>query len=136
MNTGAARYAMSDPNAFIGYENYFAKAVFELGLPGLVLVVSLFLSIIAAGYMSTKRIQLPALRCSASSLLVFFIIMFANSFKRWQIDLDPVNVYYWLFAGLMLKLPILDSLTGEQAADSGVGAVPAVALPALTASAL
>jgi hypothetical protein len=31
-----------------------------------------------------------------------------NSFKGWLIDLDPVNVYFWLFAGMLLKMSVRD----------------------------
>ena len=43
----------------------------------------------------------------SNAILAFLIIMFLNSFKGWQMDLDPVNVYYWLFVGLLLKMPVL-----------------------------
>jgi hypothetical protein len=107
-NTGAARYAVLDPSLFIAIENYYAKAAYELGIPGVLVVVALFLAIIVAGLRARRTTTLPAFRCCSSALLTFAIIMFLNSFKGWQIDLDPINVYYWLFAGLLLKLPVLE----------------------------
>jgi hypothetical protein len=37
--------------------------------------------------------------------------MALNSFKGWQIDLDPINVYFWVFSGFLLKLGYLDKLS-------------------------
>jgi cell division protein FtsW (lipid II flippase) len=110
-DTGAARYAMNDPSGFIGLENYFAKAAIELGIAGLIVVICLFLTIIVLGYRAERRMKDdPSLRCCGTSILAFLLVMFVKSFKGWQIDLDPINVYYWLFAGLMLRLPSLAAI--------------------------
>ena len=50
--------------------------------------------------------------CSAA-LLAFLITMALNSFKGWLVDLDPINVYFWVFSGVLAKLPFLDSRPGE-----------------------
>ena len=114
-NTGAARYALADPDAFIGIENYYAKAAYELGIPGLLVVAGLFLTIMFIGLQARRRMLTPDLRCAANALLAFLVAIFLSSFKGWQIDLDPVNVYYWLFAGVLLKLPVLEeSLLWQQ----------------------
>jgi hypothetical protein len=106
-NTGAARYALNDPSAFVGIENYYAKSLYELGLAGGLIVAALFLAIIVVGFKVRAGAKLAEFRCWASALLAFFLVMFLNSFKGWLLDLDPVNVYYWVFCGLLLKLPIL-----------------------------
>jgi hypothetical protein len=114
-NTGAARYALVDPDAFKGIENYYAKAAYELGMPGLLVVAGLFLTIIFISLKARRRMRTPDLRCGANALLAFLVAIFLSSFKGWQIDLDPVNVYYWLFAGILLKLPVLEeSLLWQQ----------------------
>ncbi|MHB1407222.1 MAG: hypothetical protein ACYCV0_16745, partial [Desulfitobacteriaceae bacterium] len=107
MNTGAARYAFANPNAFMAFENYYAKAVNELGIPGLIIVGLLFISLIVYGYKAHRRIHDKKLRACSAALLAFIITMAINSFKGWQIDLDPINVYFWLFSGILLKLPYL-----------------------------
>lgn len=106
-NTGAARYAVSDPTVFIGIENYYAKAVVELGIPGLLVVVGLFVVVIVAGFGAHRSAASPVYRSCSSAFLAFAIIISLNSFKGWLIDLDPLNVYYWLFAGILLKLSVL-----------------------------
>jgi hypothetical protein len=109
-NTGPARYAFMDPKSFIAIENYYAKAAYELGLPGLFLVVSLFLSLVFLGYRSHRKLRRAPLRACSAGLLAFLVVMVLNSFKGWLVDLDPVNIYFWVFAGILLKLPALDSI--------------------------
>ena len=110
MNTGAARFAVLDPSVLSGVENYYAKAVIELGISGLILVVGLFLSLIIYGHSTFRRLKDKGLRSAAAAILAFIITIVLNSFKGWQIDLDPINVYFWFFAGILLKLKCLDIL--------------------------
>jgi O-antigen ligase len=112
-NTGPARYAFPDPSLFEALENYYAKATYELGIPGLLLIVGLFGLLIHQGFQARRRVQDRTLRACASALLAFFITIALSSFKGWPIDLDPTNVYFWVFAGLLLKLPYLDSPPAE-----------------------
>ena len=116
-NTGPARYAFTDPDLFIRVESYYAKAIYELGVLGFLIVLGLFISVILEGYRSHQRISDPRLRACSAALLAFLIIVALNSFKGWQIDLDPINVYFWLFSGFLLKLPYLARHPAEHPAQ-------------------
>lgn len=108
MNTGPARFAFYNPSSFIAFENYYAKAVYELGIPGLIIVIGLFLSLIVLGYKVQRNIKNPGLRSCSVAILAFIITIALNSFKGWQIDLDPINVYFWVFTGFLFKIEYLD----------------------------
>jgi hypothetical protein len=43
------------------------------------------------------------------------------SFKAWLLDLDPVNVYFWFFAGVLASLPALDRLREDALERSAIG---------------
>ncbi len=123
MNTGPARYAFDDPLEFVAFENYYAKAVYELGILGLVVVVVLFSALVVYGYQSSRRIRDEGLRSCAAAILAFIVTMELNSFKGWQMDFDPINVYFWLFAGVLFKLeyltPYLESQRDQPALYRG-----------------
>lgn len=104
MNTGPARHAFSDPSVFNPIENYYAKASYELGLIGLVVVLVLFLEIIFIGLRTHRRIRHERLKSSSGAILAFCIVIVVGSLKGWQIDIDPINVYFWLFAGIQIGL--------------------------------
>jgi len=114
-NTGPARYALSDPGSFFALENYYAKAVYELGIPGLMLILALFGALIWQGFRLRWQLQDPALRPYAAALLGFFVTIALNSFKGWLMDLDPINVNFWIFAGVMAKLSDFDARGTERA---------------------
>ena len=110
MNTGPARHAFEnyDYESFGVIENYYAKAIYELGLIGLVLVLGLFLSVIGQGIIQHIKIKNREVKSCSAALLGFLTVVAATSLKGWQIDIDPINVYFWLFAGILLKLKYLD----------------------------
>lgn len=124
MNTGPARYAFDDPDSFIGIENYYAKAAVELGVMGLLIVIVLFLILIKCGYKIYRRLRDPGLRSCSAAILAFIVTMVLNSFKGWQIDLDPINVYFWVFSGFLLKLGYFDTSTEIPAHQERADSIP------------
>ncbi len=116
-NTGAARYAFENPDLFVAYENYYAKLAYELGLLGLILYVTFELSVLWQGVKllrSSRGRQVDVV----AGLLAFFVTMFLNNFKGWQMDLDPINVYFWLFLGLLWSLRARKQVAGSAARDA------------------
>ncbi|MGB6198959.1 MAG: hypothetical protein WBF35_05360 [Candidatus Acidiferrales bacterium] len=107
-NTGSARYALERPEFFRAIENYYAKAAYELGALGLLLLIAIFVALLVLGSRILKRLRDPALHATGAALLAFLIVAMLYSFKTWLLDLDPVNVYFWLFAGMLACLPALD----------------------------
>lgn len=99
-NTGAARFAFDHPDLFFIYENYYAKVAYELGLLGLFVYVAFELTVLwhAVKLLRSSRGQQADV---VAGLLAFFVVIFLNNFKGWQMDLDPINVYFWLFLGLL-----------------------------------
>jgi hypothetical protein len=108
MNTGAARYALSGTESFLPLESYYAKAVREMGVLGLILIVALFVICMATGLSIHRRLTDKGLRGCAAAITAFIFIMALNSFKGWQMDLDPINVYFWVFTGILFKLPYVE----------------------------
>jgi hypothetical protein len=120
-NTGSARYALERPEFFRAIENYYAKTAYELGALGLVLLVAVFIALLVLGFRTLKRLRDPALRATAAALLGFLIVAMLCSFKAWLLDLDPVNVYFWFFAGVLASLPALDRLREDALERSAIG---------------
>lgn len=46
-------------------------------------------------------------RIYGAALWVFILFISYNTYY-YPLDVDPVAVYYWFFAGILLKLPVLD----------------------------
>jgi hypothetical protein len=124
MNTGAARHVMSAVAAarFEPVESYYARAIIELGIPGFLAVVSLFAAIAVKGFACLLRTSDRALKSCAAAALAYLLVIIFHSLKGWQIDADPVNVYFWLFVGILFRLP---EIAPARAADSAPHAVAA-----------
>jgi hypothetical protein len=105
-NTGPARFVTPDETT-VTLENYYAKAVMELGLLGLTAVVLLFMTILVVGFRRTHALKDPIAKAYANSFLAFLIISIINGWKASYLDIDPLNVYFWLYAGLLLRIPTM-----------------------------
>jgi hypothetical protein len=119
IDSSGSRYAFSDQKLFqaVGgtwYESWYAKVVLELGLLGLVLVALLFGSIIARGFRDRATLRDPRLRAVSAALLAFLVWSLVGALKGQYMDFDPINVYVWLLAGVLAKIPALDRQTDSE----------------------
>jgi hypothetical protein len=115
MSTGPARYAvdlLGLTSGFVGFEGFYAKTIVEIGVPGLIIVVALFTSLLIAGYRTFGRLHDRALRAFGAGILAFLFLEVVYLVKGAFLDIDPLNVYFWLFAGILMKLPKLDAIEG------------------------
>ena len=64
-------------------------------------------NLVVVTFICYRSVKTPSIRSFGSGFWVFiFIISF---FPYWYpLDTDPVAVYYWFFAGVILKLPAID----------------------------
>jgi len=109
MDTNPARYGLADSSAFRWLsENYYAKAVYELGIVGFVILVVLFLTILRKGWSGYRVLRDPVLRTFSAAFLAYFAVIMIDCTKAQPLDIDPLNVYFWVFAGLSAKLISLD----------------------------
>ena len=88
-------------------EGYYAKAIIELGLLGLFIVLAIMVSITVYALGIHRATRDPMARSCSAAITGFVIIMAVHSFKGWQVDLDPINVWYWVLVGLLFRLPEL-----------------------------
>ncbi len=111
-STGAARHAFGEPDAspesYLVFENYYAKAAYELGVPGLLVVIALYLALGFVGFRSHRLVRTGPLRACSAALVSFLLVVMLMGLKGYLIDLDPINVYFWIFAGVLAKLPLLE----------------------------
>ncbi|HKO06868.1 MAG TPA: hypothetical protein VJ487_04065 [Alphaproteobacteria bacterium] len=113
-DTGPARYAF--PNQYLpayslrfNFESYYTKSIVELGFPGLLAVFGVFGTLIFIGLRARSVLKSAELRTAAAAYTAFVAVMAVNSIKGWSMDIDPINTYFWMFAGILCKLPYLES---------------------------
>lgn len=89
------------------YETFHPKLIFEMGAVGLIAFMIFVTHLCFLAFRDWQRLKDTALRSFASGFWVFIFII--SYFPYWYpLDTDPVAVYYWLFAGVIFKLPQID----------------------------
>lgn len=103
--TNSAR-AMGDTQLI---ETYYPKVMYEIGPIGTVLFVVLVTSLTIACFRAFRSVKDKNIRGYGAVLWTFVLVISYNTYY-YPLDVDPVAVYYWFFAGIALKLPELDRL--------------------------
>lgn len=113
--TVAARHVGQTPlNAGV-VENTLAKIRFEAGLPGFVLFLVFLLAMIWSALRAPSLTRDTDLKWMGASCGVFIFINLVTAITGTPFDTSPSNVYIWLFAGFLARLPTLRA----PVADSG-----------------
>lgn len=89
-------------------ESWYVKVVLELGVPGLCLVGLLVATLVVGGVRRHRLVRDRRLRAVSAALLAFLLWILLYGLKGKYIDLDPANVYFWLFAGVLVRTWALD----------------------------
>ncbi|MGF1458363.1 MAG: hormogonium polysaccharide biosynthesis protein HpsL [Leptolyngbyaceae cyanobacterium] len=99
-------------------ETYHSKVLYETGVMGLIFMLVVYTAILIATFLAYRSIKDPNLRGYGASMFTF--VLFISYFPYYYpLDVDPVNVYYWLAAGICLKLPDIDRQERLQQSETG-----------------
>jgi len=122
-STLSARYALiGQIDDRIVVETWYGKVILELGFAGLLVTLALFAQLLGRSYQVRRRLVDSGLRAFSSAVLAFLIWNFIYMIKGGWIDIDPINVYFWLFAGMALRLSTLDR--ASSGADPAITSKP------------
>lgn len=128
-STGA-RYAfpnveLKTPTGGAVQEAWYVKAYLELGAFGLLVVIALLGTLLWRSFQVHRRLRDPRLKMVSAGILAFMGFVLLYNFKTQYFDLDPTNVYFWLFAGILMGLPRLERASPEAEAEPEPERVPA-----------
>ncbi len=88
-------------------ETYHPKIMAEIGIIGLLALVAFMTNLVVVTFKNYHSVKTPSIRSFGASFWVFILVI--TYFPYWYpLDTDPVAVYYWLFAGVLLKLPVIE----------------------------
>jgi hypothetical protein len=88
-------------------ETYYPKILHEIGPAGTLAFLALVTSLTIFTFKAYRSVKNRSFRSYGASFWVFILFISYNTYY-YPLDVDPVAVYYWLVAGLILKLPELD----------------------------
>ncbi|MGB3513345.1 MAG: hormogonium polysaccharide biosynthesis protein HpsL [Microcoleaceae cyanobacterium] len=88
-------------------ETYYPKLIYEIGPIGTIGFLILVTTITFTGFKAYRSVKDKNLRSFGASYWVFVLIISYNTYY-YPLDVDPVAVYYWYFAGIVFRLPEID----------------------------
>lgn len=90
-------------------ETYYPKVMYEIGILGTLLFVGLVTVVTLQCFKGYRSSRDSALRGYGAAFWVFVLVISYNTYY-YPLDVDPVAVYYWFFAGIILRIPEMDRL--------------------------
>ncbi len=96
-------------------ETYHPKLIYEIGPLGLFAALSVYTALTIATFKVYRATRDKNLRSYAASMWVF-VLFISYCPYYYPLDVDPVGVYYWLAAGIILKIPELERQEREKIA--------------------
>ncbi len=97
-------------------ETWFPKVIYEIGKPGLGLFLFMVTILTWETFKAYRSVKDRSLRNFGACFWVFILIISYQTYW-YPLDTDPVCVYYWLFAGITLKLPLIDKEEQKKAKE-------------------
>ncbi len=94
-------------------ETYYPKLLYELGYPGMLAFLATALHLTFITFKSYRSVKDKSLRGYGASFWVFILFISVNTYY-YPLDVDPVAVYYWFLAGVILKLPDIERQEEEK----------------------
>ncbi|WP_413199600.1 hormogonium polysaccharide biosynthesis protein HpsL [Nostoc piscinale] len=95
-------------------ETYYPKLIYEIGIFGVLGFLALVTTLTFTAFTTYRSIKNRNFRSYAASMWVFILFISYNTYY-YPLDVDPVSVYYWLGAGILFKLPVIDKQEKEDA---------------------
>jgi hypothetical protein len=90
-------------------ETYYPKLMYEIGPLGTLAFLLLVTVLTFVTFKTYRSLRNRNFRSYGASLWVFILFMSYNTYY-YPLDVDPVAVYYWFFAGVALKIPEIERL--------------------------
>jgi hypothetical protein len=88
-------------------ETYYPKLIYEIGILGTIAFLILVTALTIITFKAYRSGRDKTLRSYGAALWLFVCVMSFNTYY-YPLDVDPVAVYYWFFAGVVLKLPEIE----------------------------
>ena len=88
-------------------ETFYARLLYEIGWLGTLAFLGVVSLISFYSFKAYRAIRNFPLRNLGVCLWLFILLISYNTFY-YPLAVEPVNIYYWFFAGVLLKLPTIE----------------------------
>jgi hypothetical protein len=95
-------------------ETYYAKLLYEIGIVGFIAFMALVTILCILTFKAYLKVKNAALKHWGLCIWILLLFISFNPYY-YPLSVEPVSVYYWLFAGLLLKLPEISEKLEDEA---------------------
>ncbi|WP_179228592.1 hormogonium polysaccharide biosynthesis protein HpsL [Leptolyngbya ohadii] len=97
-------------------ETYYPKLIYEIGPWGTIAFLGVVTVLSFLCFKAYRSLRDPSLRGYGAAFWLFVLFISYNTYY-YPLDVDPVAVYYWFFAGVVLKLPQIEKQWQREALE-------------------
>jgi hypothetical protein len=101
--TSGARHVAGEEEIRL-IETYYAKLLYETGIVGFIAFMALVTILCILTFKAYLKVKNADLKHWGLCIWIFLLFISYNPYY-YPLSVEPVSIYYWLFAGLLLKLP-------------------------------
>jgi hypothetical protein len=105
-------------------ETYYPKLMYEIGVWGTLAFLAVVTVLTFLCFKAYRSVRDRSLRGYGSAFWLFVLFISYNTYY-YPLDVDPVAVYYWFFAGVVLKLPEIEKLVQRELEQESAAQPPA-----------
>jgi len=105
MGTNGSRYVLASHELPFRIEGWYGLTFLELGLAGLILIAIIWGVLLRRAWTGMRVSRRTTAEDLAVATFVILLCSVVNLIKGLSLEYDPLNVYFWLIAGLALALP-------------------------------
>ncbi len=93
-------------------ETFYVKVIYEIGILGFLAFLGVVTTLTVQTFKAYRSLKSKNLKTIGLCLWIFILFISYNSYY-YPLAVDPVAVYYWLFGGVLLKLPEIEEVSLE-----------------------
>jgi hypothetical protein len=113
IDTNGSRYVLASATLPFGIEGWYALTLLELGMPGLIIVVLIWVVLLRHAWFGVRTTQRSPAAPMAVGAFVILAATIVNLYKGVSLEYDPLNIYFWFMAGLALAMPDIAARPGS-----------------------
>jgi hypothetical protein len=108
-------------------DNFFADMITEAGIPGMLLLSSILVIMLARAVRLARRLEDPLLAATAAATAGLLFSLLVMSWGSQPLMGNPITALFWFLSGLMAALPAIDAPPPSPERGEREARVPAAA---------
>ncbi len=105
---GKAASAARKLGSILLIETFYPRLLYEIGWLGTLLFLTVVSLVSTYGFRVYRSLQRSSLKKLTICLWIFIVLISYNTYY-YPLVVEPVAIYYWFFAGILLKLPEIEN---------------------------